>query len=206
MGEVVERARRQELVDGARPRLHAGDLVLGPLHGGTCTAGGVGDPRHCLAHLRLRLGSRVGGLHGLLLRAEPLDADLQFLRGLHELLLLVADLVVLGLELGELLAQRRPAGQRLTGQVFVALSQRGLGLTLQLVGLLLQSLGLELNALARRGNVGHAPAHLLQLLELLLVGEVQRVTRILHLVQGLVGLGPEDVANPTERACHGYRA
>ena len=206
MGQVVERARCQQLVDGAGPRLHAGDLVLGPLHGGAGAPGGVGDPRHRLAHLRLRLGCGVGGLHGLLLRTEALDADLELLGGLHELLLLVADLVVLGLELGELLAQRRPARQRLAGQVFVSLSQRGLGLTLQLVGLLLQTLGLQLDPLACRGDVGDAPAHLLQLLELLLVGEVQRVARVLHLVQRLVGLGPEDVAYPTERACHGHRA
>ncbi len=123
-----------------------------------------------------------------------------------ELLLLLADLVVLGLELGQLLAQRGPARQRLAGQVLVALPQRRLGLALQLVGLLLQPLGLQLDPLAGRGHVGHAPAHLLQLLELLLVGEVQRVARVLHLVQGLVGLGPEDVAYPTERACHGHRA
>ena len=97
-------------------------------------------------------------------------------------------------------------GQRLAGQILVALLQRGLGLALQLVGLLLQPLGLQLDPLARRGHVGHAPPHLLQLLELLLVGEVQRVARVLHFVQGLVGLGPEDVAYPTERACHGHRA
>ena len=78
-----------------------------------------------------------------------------------ELLLLVGDLVVLGLELGQLLAQRRPPRQRLAGQVLVALLQRGLGLLLQLVGLLLQPLRLQLDPLAGRRHVGHAPAHLL---------------------------------------------
>ena len=194
MRQVVERARRQQLVDGTRPRLHAGDFVLGPLHGGAGAARGVGDPRHRLAHLGLCLGRRVGGLHRLLLGAEALDPDLELLRGLDELLFLLADLVVLGLQLGQLLAQRGPTRQRLPGQVLVALAERGLGLALQLVGLLLQPLGLQLDPLTGRGDVGDAPAHLLQLLELLLVGKVKRVARVLHLVQGLVGLRPEDVA------------
>ena len=206
MRQVVERARCQQLVDGARPRLHAGDLVLGPLHGGAGVPRRVGDARHRLAHLGLGLGRGVGGLHRLLLRAEALDPDLELLRGLDELLLLIADLVVLGLELGELLAQRGPTCQRLAGQVLVALPERGLGLALQLVGLLLQPLGLQLDPLARRGHVRHAAAHLLQLLELLLVGEVQRVARVLHLVQRLVGLGSEDVRDPTEEPAMDTRA
>jgi len=131
---------------------------------------------------------------------------LELLRGLDELLLLLGDLVVLDLQLGELLAQRRPPGQRLAGKLLVALLQRRLGLTLQLVGLLLQLLGLQLDPLAGRRHVGHAPAHLGQLLDLLLVGEVQGVPGVLHLVEGLVGLGPEDVREPTEEACHGHRA
>ena len=158
--QVVERARRQQLVDGAGPRLHAGDLVLGPLHGGAGAPRGVGDPRHRLAHLGLGLGRRVGGLHRLLLGAEALDPDLQLLRRLDELLLLLADLVVLGLQLGQLLAQRGPARERLAGQVLVALLERGLGLALQLVGLLLQPLGLQLDPLAGRRHVRHAPPHL----------------------------------------------
>src|SRR5580692_3750506 len=47
-----------------------------------------------------------------------------------------------------------------------------------------------------------ATPHLLQLLELLLVGQVERVARVLHFVQGLVGLGPEDVRDATEETCH----
>ena len=106
-------------------------------------------------------------------------------------------------ELGQLLAEGGPAGERLAGQVLVALRQRRLGLVLQLVGLLLQPLGLQLDPLAGRGHVGHAPPDLLQLLELLLVGEVQGVAGVLHLVQDLVRLGPEDVEESAERACHG---
>ncbi len=206
LGQVVERARSQQLVERPGARLHAGDLVLGPLHGRPGVARGVRDARHGLAHLGLGLGGGVGGLERLLLGAEALDPGLQLLGGLDELLLLLADLVVLRLELGQLLAERGPARQRLAGEVLVALLQRGLGLALQLVGLLLQPLGLQLDPLAGRGDVGHPPPDLLQLLELLLVGEVQRVARVLHLVQGLVRLGPEDVTDATPRACHGYRA
>ena len=129
--------------------------------------------------------------------------DLQLLGGVDQLLLLLADLVVLGLELGQLLAQRGAPGQRLAGQVLVALLQGRLGLRLQLVGLLLQPLGLELEALAGGGHVGHAPPDLLQLLQLLLVGEIQRVAGVFRLVQDLVGLGLEDPTDPLERACHG---
>ena len=128
------------------------------------------------------------------------------MRGLDQLLLLLGDLVVLRLELGQLLAEQGPPGQGLTGQVLVALPKGGLGLVLQLVGLLLQRLGLQLDPLARRRHVRHATADLLELLELLLVGQVERVPRVLHLVEGLVRLGPKDVSDPTERACHGIRA
>ena len=153
----------------------------------------VRDARDRLADLGLGFGRGVGGLHRLLLGAEALDAYLKLLRRLDELLLLLADLVVLRLELGQLLAECGAPRQRLAGEVLVPLRQRRLGLALQLVGLFLQSLGLQLNPLAGRCDVRHAPAHLLELFELLLVGEVKRLARVLHLVQGLVGLGPEDV-------------
>lgn len=51
---------------------------------------------------------------------------------------------------------------------------------------------LQLHPLARGGDVGHPPTHLLQQLQLPLVGVVKGLARILHLVQGLVGLGLED--------------
>ena len=113
---------------------------------------------------------------------------------------------MLGLELGQLLAEGGPPGERLAGEVLVALRERGLGLALEFVGLLLELLGLQLDPLPGRRHVRHAPAYLRQLLDLLLVGQVQRVAGVLHLVQGLVRLGPEDVEDPLERTCHGLRA
>ena len=62
----------------------------------------------------------------------------------------------------------------------------------ELVGLGAELGGLQLDPLAAGGHVGHAAAHLLQQLELPLVGVVEGLPRILQLVQGLVGLGAED--------------
>ncbi len=81
---------------------------------------------------------------------------------------------MLDLEVGQLLTERGPTGQCLAGQVLVALLEGGLGLALELVGLLLKCLGLQLDALAGGGHVGDAAPDLLQLLQLLFVGEVQR--------------------------------
>ena len=69
------------------------------------------------------------------------------------------------------------------------------GLLCELVGLLLELVDLELDALAAGGDVGHAAAYLLQQLELPLVAVVEGLARVLGLVEGLVGLGPEDQAD-----------
>ena len=74
------------------------------------------------------------------------------------------------------------------GEVLAVLGEGLARLVLQLVGRLLELLGLELDALAGRGDVGDAPLYLLQLLELLLVGEVERLAGILDLVEDLVRL------------------
>ena len=84
-------------------------------------------------------------------------------------------------------------GERLGGQVLAVLRERLACLVLQLGGGLLQLLGLELDALLRGRDIGEAPLHLLQLLDLLLVGEIERLARILRLVEDLVCLGLDDV-------------
>ena len=121
--EVGQRAGREQLVDGAGPGLHAGDLVLGPLHRRAGVAHRRRDAGDRLADLRLRLGRGVAGLHRLLLGAELLDLRLEPLGGGDELLLLLADLVVLGLQVGQLLAEGSPAGERLPGEILVALGR-----------------------------------------------------------------------------------
>jgi len=82
--------------------------------------------------------------------------------------------------------------QRLAGQVLAADLQRLAALLGQLGVLLLQLLDLQLQALAGGRHVGHPAAHLLQHLQLALVGVVQGLTRILQTVQRLVRLGLED--------------
>ena len=72
-----------------------------------------------------------------------------------------------------------------------------------LVALLLELGDLQLEALAAGGDVGHAATHLLEQLELLLVGVVQRLARVLGLVQGLVRLGLEDQGEALPEAHRG---
>ena len=72
----------------------------------------------------------------------------------------------------------------------------------QLVGLGVQLVGLQLDPLPAGGDVGDAPPDLLQQLQLPLVGVVEGLARILDLVQGLVGLGPEDQRDPLKDAGH----
>ena len=198
---VVERATGDELVNRAGPRLHLQRLVLGTLHRHADVAHLLGDARHRLADLRLRLGGGVGGLDRLLAGAERVDLRLQALRGGRELLLLALQLRVLGGEVGDLLVDRGATGQRLTGQVVAAGGDRLLSLRLELVGGALQLLHLQLQALAARRHVGDAAAHLRQQLELLLVGVVQRLARVLVLVEDLVRLRLEDQG---ESAAHAH--
>ena len=67
--------------------------------------------------------------------------------GLDELVLLVGDLGVLGLELGELGADGGPAAERLAGQVLTVLAEGQPGLVLELGRLLLELAGLDLDPL-----------------------------------------------------------
>ena len=80
---------------------------------------------------------------------------------------------------------------------------RLLRLRLQLVRAGLQLLHLQLEALAAGRDVGDPAAYLRQQLELLLVGVVERLARVLVLVEDLVGLGLEDQG---EAGTHGHAA
>ena len=98
------------------------------------------------------------------------------------------------------------AGQRLAGEVLAAHRRCAFcGLVGELVGLLLELVDLELDALAAGGDVGDAAAYLRQQLELALVAVVEGLARVLGAVERLVGLGPEDQADPLHEA-HGVRS
>ena len=188
--EVGEGARRQQLVHGPGPGLHAGDLVLGPLHGAAGVAHRLGDPRHRLADLRLRLGRGVAGLQRLLLRAELLDLGLEPLGGGDQLLFLLRHLGRAGSG-GRPAAHRGPpAGRGPRGRGPRSLAECGLRLVLQLVGLLLQLAGLELDPLAGGGHVRDAPPDLLETVELLLVGEVEGLAGVLVPCRGPCSSSP----------------
>ena len=120
---VGEGAGVEELVDGAGPGLHLGDLVLGPVEGHAGVGHRLGDARDGFADAGLGLGGGVAGLQGLLLGPEGVDLGLEAGGGGLELLLLGLDLLVLGAEALELVGQGGPAGQGLAGQVLLALGR-----------------------------------------------------------------------------------
>ena len=204
-GDVVEGAGGDQLVDGPGAGLHRGGLVLGPLDGHADVAHLLADAGDGLADPGLGLGGGVGGLDRLLAGAEGLDLGLQPLLGEDELLLLALEVGVLGPEVGDLRGEARLAGQGLAGEVLAAGGDGLLGLALELGRLLLELVDLELDALAAGRDVGDAAAYLAQQLELALVAVVQRLARVLGLVERLVGLGPEDQAHPLHET-HGGAA
>ena len=114
--------------------------------------------------------------------------------------LLLVELLVLRLHLVDLLLGRRLAGQGLLGQVLAVGLQRLLGLVLEVVDGVLELLLLELEPLLGRGEVDQGPAHLGDLLEHLLVGEVEHLVGLLGRVERLVRLGLHDVVRPLEDA------
>ena len=128
----------------------------------------------------------------------------------RELLLLVDERLLLGLELlhlrverlqlalGELLALQRDARE-----ILAILRERLARLRVQLDDLLLELLLLELEALLGRDDVGDALLDVLEQLHLLLVAVLQRLTRILGLVEHPVDLGLDYSGEPPGHAGHG---
>ena len=112
---------------------------------------------------------------------------------------------MLGLEVGDLRGEPGLAGQGLACEVLAARADRLLGLALELGRLLLELVDLELDPLAAGGDVGDTAAYLAEELELALIAVVQRLARVLGLVERLVGLGLEDQADPLHET-HGGAA
>ena len=73
-------------------------------------------------------------------------------------------------------------------------------LVLQLGPLLLELGCLDLDPLSGGGDLGDAATDLLEVLELLLVGEVEGVARVLGAIEDPVRLGTEDVQKALEQA------
>ena len=156
--DVLEHARLEQLVEGARARLHGGDLVLRPLEGGAGVVEGLRDAGRALVDRRDRLGRRVLGLEGLLLGPEVVDPFLQRVEGLGELLLLLGQLLELRLHLVDLLLGGRLAGQRLLGQVLPVGGERLLRLVLEVVDGVLELFFLQLEPLLRARRCRPGPA------------------------------------------------
>ncbi len=92
----------------------------------------------------------------------------------------------------QLRLHRRLAGQRLASEILAAGRQGLPRLVVQLVDLLLHRRVLHLQPLLRRRHVGNATLDVLELAELLLVGIVERLARVLSAIERLRELGFED--------------
>ena len=202
VGEVVERAGRLELGDGVGARAHLLGLVGRALHGEADVGHLLADPGGRLGDPHLRLGGRVLRLDDLLLGAEGLDLRAQLLLGVGELLLL-------GLELGDLLVERLQLGlgdvlalERDAREVLVAGRQRLAGLRVELDDGLLELLGLHLQALLRRDDVRDALLDVLQRFQLLLVAVVERLARVFRPVEQPRDLGLDDGGHASAHAGH----
>ena len=116
------------------------------------------------------------------------------------LLLELGDLLVerLQLALGELLALERGARE-----VLLAGRERLARLRVELDDLLLELGLLHLKALLGRDDVRDALLDVLQQLHLALVGVLERLARILGLVEQLVDLRLDDGGHPSAHAGHG---
>ena len=184
-GEVLERARLDQLVHRGGPSLHLGGLVLRPLDGKAGVGHLLADPGRRLADPHLSLGGRVLRLDDLLLGAEGLDLGRELLLGGDELLLLrfePGDLLVEPLELG---LHGALALERRAREVLAALAERLPSLRLELHEALLELRRLQLEPLLGGDDVGNAALHVLQELELLLVRVVERLARVLGAVEQL---------------------
>ena len=99
----------------------------------------------------------------------------------------------------DLLLGRRLALQGLPCQILPAEPQRRLGLLLQVISRMLQLLFLQLDPLARGGDGNEGLAHLGELIEHLLIGQIQHLVGLLRSVERLVGLGCEYVVRSLEK-------
>jgi hypothetical protein len=88
--------------------------------------------------------------------------------------------------------------QRLPGQILPAYRQRLLGLVVEVVHRVLELLLLQLQLLARSAHRHQGLAHLGELIEHLLVGQVEHFVGLFCGVERLVGLGREYVVGPLE--------
>ena len=115
------------------------------------------------------------------------------------------------LELGDLLVERLELGlrellalERGARELLAAGGERLARLRVELDDLLLELLLLELQPLLRRDDVGDALLDVLQQLHLLRIGVLERLGRILRLVEHLVDLRLDDGGHASAQSGHGY--
>ena len=158
------------------------------------------DPGDSLADAGLGLGGGIGRLDGLLAGTERVHLRRQVLRGDGELLLLRLQRSCWPCKcrFRDVTAARRVSASRARSSRPAASDLPRLAL--QLGCRLLQLGELKLDALAAGRHVRHPAAHLLQQLQLPLVGVVEHLAGILGAVERLIRLGPEqrrDAAHET---------
>ena len=133
---------------------------------------------------------------------EGLDLRRELLLARDQLLLLVGELLHLRVEALQLLLHRRLPLERLPREVLAVRGERLARLRLELDDVLLELLRLELEPLLRGDDVGDAALDVLELLEHLLVGVVERLVRVLGPVEQLRVLRLDDRHRARQQAGH----
>ena len=152
--------------------------------------------------LHLRLGGGVLRLDHFLLRPERLDLRRERLLALDELRLLGLELLALLHDPVELALDRRLAGERLAREILAVRLQRILRLAVELVDLLLHRVVLKLEPLLGGRHVGDPALDVLELAQLLLVGVVERLGRVLGAVEQPRELRLDDRRRAPHQAWH----
>ena len=155
-------------------------------------------PGRGLADPHLRLGRRVLRLDHFLLCAERLDLGLKRALAFDQLLLLSLELLALLHDPVELGLDGGLPRQRLAGEILVTGLQRLPRLAVELFDLLLHPGVLQLEPLLGGRHVSDAPLDVLELPQLLLVGIVERLVRVLGPVERFRELRLED----QRQTCH----
>ena len=131
-----------------------------------------------------------------------LDLRLQGALALDQLLLLRLELLALLHDPLQLGLGRGLARQRLAREILAAGLERLARLAVELVDLLLHGRVLHLEPLLRRRHVGDPALDVLELAQLLLVGVVERLVRVLGAVERLRELRFDDHAQACHQAGH----
>ena len=198
VSEAMTGAGLLEFVHGLRAGLHLLGALLGALDGPANVLELVAGAGHRLGDFRAGLRGLVAGLHRLFLGAELLDAALEGIFLLDELVLLALEFRDLTFEVLDLVHLLFFLLQRLAREVVPALVDGLAGLLVVFLDVLFEAAFLDLEAFLLSRQVRDPLFDLLELVPELLVGVIERLLGILGPVQDGVDLRPDHVGRARE--------